>query len=225
MIKNKILIICVFAGLALSALAIIFFLKTKKLDANLIRTEQLVQKMHGDMLGLQQEKERVIKENEAIQADAVSYLSLNTALQSEKEKLQKQLQTAQKSIKAKQNELKAQTQKLNQLQKERARRKDELSSDNAEVKSKIQAIKALEETLAGERALYHYNLAVAYTTAKLYAEAIDAYETALKFDPNNADAHYNLGLLYSNIKDDPLKAEEHYKKYLELNPDADDVPK
>jgi tetratricopeptide (TPR) repeat protein len=39
---------------------------------------------------------------------------------------------------------------------------------------------------------------------------------------NNADAHYNLGLLYKDVKQDPDKAIMHLSKYLELKPDAED---
>ena len=63
---------------------------------------------------------------------------------------------------------------------------------------------------------------MAYTQANLYDEAIEAYEKSLTFDQNNAEAHYNLGLLYDKVKTDPEKAVLHYKKYLELKPDAED---
>ena len=51
---------------------------------------------------------------------------------------------------------------------------------------------------------------------------MDSYEKALRNNPYNADAHYNLGLLYEKTKSDPDKAIEHYQEYLKLSPDAND---
>lgn len=45
----------------------------------------------------------------------------------------------------------------------------------------------------------------------------------LKTDPNNAKAHYNLGVLYEDHFDNPGKAAFHYRKYLEFKPDAPDA--
>ena len=46
---------------------------------------------------------------------------------------------------------------------------------------------------------------------------------ALKTEPGNARAHYNLGVLYEDHFDNPGKAAFHYRKYLELKPDAPDA--
>jgi tetratricopeptide (TPR) repeat protein len=94
-----------------------------------------------------------------------------------------------------------------------------LQKEKKELEGKI---KSLEETLQKERGLYHYNLAVSYAQAKLYDEAIASYEKSLTFNPDNADAHYNLGVLYADFKSDSEKAISHYRKYLELKPDAND---
>jgi len=63
---------------------------------------------------------------------------------------------------------------------------------------------------------------VAYSQAKLYEEAIFEYEESLKLNANNPEAHYNLGLLYENCIGETEKALEHYRKYLELKPNAED---
>jgi len=39
-------------------------------------------------------------------------------------------------------------------------------------------------------------------------------------DPDNPEAHYNLGLLYVNFKEYPERAIKHYRRYLELSPDS-----
>jgi Tfp pilus assembly protein PilF len=61
-----------------------------------------------------------------------------------------------------------------------------------------------------------------YLKAKNYELAIEAYKNLLKSDPRNAQAHYNLGLLYRKYKNDDTLAIYHFKKYLDLNPKAND---
>lgn len=80
----------------------------------------------------------------------------------------------------------------------------------------------LEDILGQERALFHYNLGVAYSRAQLYDEAMVAYEKSLKFEADNPEAYYNLGLLHGEVKQDFLMAAFYYRKYLKANPTADD---
>lgn len=77
-----------------------------------------------------------------------------------------------------------------------------------------------ENSLKVERGRLYQELGTAYTKAKLFDLAIEAYLAALKFNPNNAEAHYNLGLLYKHYQDNSEKAVYHLKKYLELNTQA-----
>ncbi len=50
-----------------------------------------------------------------------------------------------------------------------------------------------------------------------YAEAIDAYSTALEIDPKNTDVHVDMGTCYRNIGKHDIAVKE-YRKALELNP-------
>jgi len=50
-----------------------------------------------------------------------------------------------------------------------------------------------------------------------------AYLAAIKADPENAVAHYNLGVLYQDDLGQPSKAVQHYTRYLHLRPNASDV--
>lgn len=50
------------------------------------------------------------------------------------------------------------------------------------------------------------------------APAIEAAQTALDLDPNLADAHASLGLIYANHVWDWAKAERYFERALELNP-------
>jgi tetratricopeptide (TPR) repeat protein len=51
----------------------------------------------------------------------------------------------------------------------------------------------------------------------MHAEALKAFETALKYVPNEPDVYNNIGILYINLKD-YQKAEQAFKKALEIDP-------
>jgi tetratricopeptide (TPR) repeat protein len=224
--KKKIILIIAIAavvGLALLVTAISFALKSDKLTRELNHTKQMFIKTQEEAKRIQTEKDKITKENEKLQADALSYVAINNDLQKEKESLQEKVKEAQRTISEKEDKLQSLNENLKKLEKQIAKEKqvgdEKLVKEKKDLEEKI---KSQEEALKKERGLYHYNLAVAYTQANLYDEAIEAYEKSLTFDQNNAEAHYNLGLLYQNIKQDPEKAVEHYRKYLELKPDSED---
>lgn len=56
----------------------------------------------------------------------------------------------------------------------------------------------------------------------LWKEAILRWENALKLSPNSAKVHNNLAIAYEN-EGDYVKAEEHYKRALELDPGNDSI--
>jgi len=98
----------------------------------------------------------------------------------------------------------------------------------------------------------YYNLGIAATNAKKYDTAIDAFENGIKLKPNHADFYYSLGVAQATYADelvettvfdkdknekvdrkvsdeDKTKAEglkiaalENLKKYLEMEPNAED---
>jgi LysM repeat protein len=53
------------------------------------------------------------------------------------------------------------------------------------------------------------------------AAAAAAYESALAANPKLPGAHYQLGILYGEKLQDPVSSIYHYKRYLELAPNAD----
>jgi len=57
------------------------------------------------------------------------------------------------------------------------------------------------------------------TYRKNYEPAISDLETAVERDPNNAYAHYYLGLAYSGAKH-PDKMVAHFETFLKQVPDA-----
>jgi tetratricopeptide (TPR) repeat protein len=92
--------------------------------------------------------------------------------------------------------------------------KDQVDNANVRLKEKIRAAgkdKALLDLL-------YYSLGLNYTTAVDFPRAIEAFEEALQNDPKDADACYNLGLLYSVYRQDKKTADKYYRRYVELAP-------
>ncbi len=81
------------------------------------------------------------------------------------------------------------------------------------------------ERLKREVADTHYNLGVTFQEANKWERAIIEYERVLEVKPDDADAHFNLALIYETVKNDRDRALYHYEKYLGANPGAEDASK
>ncbi|MFA5320616.1 MAG: tetratricopeptide repeat protein [Candidatus Omnitrophota bacterium] len=189
------------------------------LSGQLGQLNKMVQKAQEELATMQAEREKVMKENERLQNDSMSYLAVNTKLQDEKGLLQINLQEAQRLIGEKEDYLRRAQSQLGEMKEELKK-----SGNYVQTAQKAQqGLLLLQKHIKQERAVYNYNLGVAYTSAKYYDEAVTAYLRSLELNPSNPDAHYNLAVVYDTIKQDPEKAVEHYRKYLELKPGADDA--
>ncbi len=51
-----------------------------------------------------------------------------------------------------------------------------------------------------------------------FERAVELYQKALVVNPELADAHMELGLLYEDKRKDPIAAIYHYRRYVELRP-------
>lgn len=218
------LVIVGFALVGLSTSLVLLSSKKSELDRQLAQTKKLAKKMELDIAALNKEKEGLKQENDKLQADATSYIAINTRVSQEKEKLQEVLEKSQKAIIDKETNIERLKINLQKLEKELQAKKgmDAESGLEDAVKKLEKKISGLEKQSVKDKAIFYYNLGVAYTQAKYYSEAIDSYEKSLKLDSANADAHYNLALIYGNAKEEPAKAAHHYRAYLKLRPNAPD---
>ena len=83
-------------------------------------------------------------------------------------------------------------------------------------------VKAREEKPADLPGL-NYALGMSYSKRGMKEEARNAFQTALKFDPNYAEAHFELARLYLVSFDDNRSATRHFRQYLALKPTAEDA--
>ena len=216
------------AGVSVLAVTTSIFLVSQKksLAVRIVNSQAMLKKMQEGLDSAKAEAEQTLQEKEKLQADTISYIGVNTNLQREKEEAEKKLQAALEIIASKEHELEESAKKLKEAGKKLAKRDSaqigKLEGAQQEKEELLAKANLLEGTLKKERALYNYNLAVAYTQAKLYDDAVDAYNKSLEYNPDNAEAYYNLGLLYENFKGDPDFAIRSYEKYLKLQPKAMD---
>ena len=116
------------------------------------------------------------------------------------------------------------------LQAEVLSLQDKLERANQKNASLKGDVKQLRGKLATRRqhlskkaaAQIYEDLGTAYTQAKVYDRAIEAYTTALKLDSRNPKAHHDLGLLYEHFLGDSNKAIYHLRQYLKLDPNPKD---
>lgn len=224
--KKKFLILIIFISLILLLLVSLVFVTTYNLKIQLTQAKDRLKKIQAEMVQLQADKENMAEDNKKLKAEIISYVASNRQFQDKQDKLQQTIEEMAKTIKVKEGELKILKQGIEKLEEFKKKNKDAQTQQNKfflrERDSLSKKVSSLEATLKKERALYHYNLGVAYSQMKFYAEAIKEYEKSLMFNSHNADAHYNLGFLYTNFQPKPVKAKEHYRKYLELKPNAED---
>jgi len=71
----------------------------------------------------------------------------------------------------------------------------------------------------------HYNFGVIKAREHEFEKAIAEFQKALEFIPEDADAHFNLAVLYDEEMNDSEKAVEHYRAYLKHTPQAEDRQK
>ena len=98
------------------------------------------------------------------------------------------------------------------------------SMDQLIRKSKRQlAIKVIElrEKIRRDRVTFFYNLGLAYTYAGLFKDAERSFQKVLELEPNDADAYYNLGILYEEHLHKTDLGIQYYQRFLALSKDQE----
>jgi tetratricopeptide (TPR) repeat protein len=86
-------------------------------------------------------------------------------------------------------------------------------------RKKVVAIKDSEIEDYKKTAEYWFYRGVSYHDAGMYKEAIDVFKQAIKINPDDADAHNNLGFTYGLFLKMHKEAIEEYKQAIRIKPD------
>ena len=173
-------------------------------------THSLVQEMTDKKL---QEKKEDISALKEENADLKAKLTNLTRLNAQLEEKTKELYLRTQDF----NQMKGDLDNLRKASNSLNRDCLALKKENKELKKQISSFKYPRQN---EEAKLYEELGTAYTQAKLFDLAIDAYIKSLSFNSRNAQVHYNLGLLYKHSQDNYKKSVYHFKKYLALDPQA-----
>jgi chromosome segregation ATPase len=191
-----------------------------------------IKKLHSELIKVHTELQRQLsEERERAQED-----QLQLALIEEQEKVDS-LAGELQQVKRELTQLQSKDAKTEKKLSGTKNRLDKLMDDYTEVLSKnkvmnyriknlpkdVTRIARQHEQLVEEVADTHYNLGVLFTQRDDYIRAIKEFRKVVELKPNDGDAYYNLGLIYAEHVPDRQKALQHFRRYLEINPDADDA--
>src|SRR5213593_444936 len=158
---------------------------------------------------------------------------LSKALQEAQARV-KALEVSQKAVEQQKSELEARSAKLETTvqglqtayaaEQDTAKKLTQKAEELSKALEQAQArrVKAREEKPADLPGL-NYALGMSYSKRGMKEEARNAFQTALKFDPNYAEAHFELAKLYLVSFDDNRSATRHFRQYLALKPTAEDA--
>jgi len=189
---------------------------------------------------LENEKEKVIKELREVESEVAAKAELEAEMagvstETAKQKaiirkLLERLPELESELAETQSREREQTAELSQRERELRALKAELEKREDRLK-KAERVAALLAKTRGEvkyvgstrQRDVHYNMGVVFANRGQFKEAEREYLRALRLDPADADTHYNLGVLYDQNLRKYRKAVSHYRRYLKLRPDAEDV--
>lgn len=207
------------------------FTRNRQLTLALDEAAGLKKKLQDELAHKDTLQQTLQKENEQLKKESLSYLTREKDINGKREQLEKLLRQQSQQVKALEQQLKDAQKELQALKQDNLKLADinDLAG-SVKIKKQQERIAQLESDLSAtkeqmkkQEAFLHYNLGVSYTKEKNYEMAIDEYEKALSLNPDDTDTHYNLAIIYDDLRRNPKRAIEHYKKYLELKSDAADI--
>jgi chromosome segregation ATPase len=101
----------------------------------------------------------------------------------------------------------------------------ELKSDLDKSLAELSSYNMDRQKMRSETATMHYNLAVILTNQQNYEAAIREYLKVLELRPDDAESHYNLGIIYDDYSKNHEKAIEHYRQFVRVSPDSPETNK
>jgi len=209
---------------------LIDILVTKEVEKENLEKQNraLTQKMLSLVSEKQAVKESLTKENQALTQRIASLANILAEKEVEKESLTKENQALAQEMNSLIDKISEKEAGKNNpgLKKKVSDFLMDLSKKEMKEKEALRSeIINLKKTLNDERAILYEKIGIAYTQAKMYNEAMNAYEKALAYNPNNPNICYYLGLLSKYEEKNPKKAVQYLRRYITLAPRGEYVKK
>ena len=189
------------------------------------------------------EKERILEENKpfknknvSLQKELESTQYLKNSLAEQNQKLKSKLVDSEQKYAAIDQKLNNYSEELEKIISEKLElysiyeqekaEKDQLAQEISELENKIGALNkelgGIDTKYVEHEAKRIYDMAFIYAKAGMIDETIKSFKRYMNLNGETADMHYNLAVIYDDVKLDKTNASKHYKRYLELNPNAID---
>lgn len=196
------------------------------------------------------EYENLIREKSKLEGENSSLKTTSAQFESEKNLILNQVRTSVKAFddyrKQMTDEVKALNDQMGGLAEENKKLREEItvaasgpagtsSESGVQIQQLQEELQVYKETIAilqqeieekqdrkilVEAGKLHYNVANFYFRNKEYKSAVEEYQKALTYQPNDPDVHYNLAIVCDEYLGDRGAALEHYKKYLSISPEG-----
>ena len=80
-----------------------------------------------------------------------------------------------------------------------------------------------DNNVSFSKADYYYNRGVDLFKSRKYRTAVEMFKKAYRFNPQDSDSCYNLGIIYDEYLDSPRRAKVWYERFLKLKPEGEDA--
>ncbi|MCX5697207.1 MAG: hypothetical protein NTU54_04470 [Candidatus Omnitrophica bacterium] len=184
---------------------------------NLRKEISSLQKQAGELKALAEKDDNSAKENSSLkaakaaqEAEAARYKKMYAKLEEKSKELYLKLKLRESDDK--------EAGKLGRTLITLTNEYNKLNHKNEALRKKLSNI---ENTFGDEKAALYYELGSAYMEARIFDMALESFKKSLEYNSKNADTHYKLGLLYKHSRNNDKKAIYHFRKYLEMNPQAE----
>jgi tetratricopeptide (TPR) repeat protein len=191
------------------------------LDARILMLEKGIINLNEIKKGLTDENKALSEQAGVLQKELKEQKELELALTRAAEI--KVMEQASEEIKAGGSPQEKQTDKLNTVLKKLKEDNSRLKRDLKNALNEVSSSNASLGKLKKEVAFTHYNLGVMFYQSGNYNQSLLEYQKALEALPDDARTHYGMALIYDEHKKNKEKAIHHYRKYLEIEPNAEDA--
>ena len=206
---------------------------------DLQHTENQVEQLEKEKQELQARLRKSTHERTDLQRQLAEVADRQQALEEQNEKQAKRIEgllelvsELRSIVSAQAGAVQAQKGEIKELQSTRerlqsGRREAVHARDRAETRltNLEQRMQQVKTDIAEQRENMHFNMAVVYQRSGFYEKAVEEYAKVLEFDGDDAETHYNLGILYDDQLRNPEEAAAHYRRFLELKPAGADAEK